>query len=301
VSALRLRAHSGLCGYMRSKHCPAIIVHGGAGLVRDESLPQRLAGCKAAAEEGWAILQRGGSALDAVEAAVVTLEDNPLFNAGTGSTLNSHGKVEMDAAIMDGESLRAGAVAAVQGIKNPIILARHLLEDGRHVLLVAEGALLFAAQVGMSQVPPDRLITDSELRRWQEKHGTVGAVALDTQNKIGVATSTGGIFNKPPGRVGDSPLLGCGTYADETGGVSCTGNGEAIMRVVLAKRSLEFLRNGMEPADCANRAIAFLVQKTSNTGGLIMVDWQGRIGYARNTSHMPVCFITEEGGITVDH
>ncbi len=280
-----------------SRQNPAIIVHGGAGPVRDNSLPQRLDGCKAAAEAGWTILRGGGSAVDAVEAAVVVLEDNPLFNAGTGSTLNSLGEIEMDAAIMDGHLLRAGAVGAVQGIKNPIRLARRLLEDGRHVLLVGEGAALFAAQAGIPQVPMGSLITAAERMRWQEKHGTVGAVALDIAQKIAVATSTGGIFNKLPGRVGDSPLLGCGTYADETGGVSCTGQGEAIIRVLLAKTALEFLCSGMTPVDCAERAVTLLLERTSGTGGLVMIDRQGRVGYARNTSHMPLCFITEATGI----
>lgn len=281
-----------------AKHCPAIIVHGGAGPIRDDSLPQRLDGCKVAAQAGWAILQRGGSALDAVEAAVVVLEDNPLFNAGTGSTLNCLGEIEMDAAIMDGKSLQAGAVGAVQGIKNPIRLARRLLEDRRHVLLVGEGAALFAAEVGIPQVPAGCLMVEAERKRWQERHGTVGAVALDAGENIAVATSTGGIFNKLPGRVGDSPVLGCGTYADEIGGVSCTGHGEAIMRVLLAKTALDFLGAGMQPAECADRAVTLLLEKTSSTGGLIMIDRQGRVGYARNTSHMPLCFITESGGIT---
>ena len=202
---------------MTTPNRPAIIVHGGAGRIRDEELPQRLEGCKQAALAGWEILKQGGSALDAAEAAVVVLEDNPLFNAGTGSTLNSLGKVEMDAAIMEGNTLSAGAVAAVQGIKNPIKLARRVMEDGRHVLLVCEGALLFARQIAFPECSPDMLIVEAERKRWEEKHGTVGCVALDRAGKVAVATSTGGIFNKLPGRVGDSPLLGCGTYADESG------------------------------------------------------------------------------------
>src|SRR6266478_1797563 len=142
-------------------HAPAIIVLGGAGTIKNESLPRRLEGCKAAALAGWHVLQQGGAALDAVEAAVVVLEDNPLFNAGTGSTLNSLGKVEMDAAIMEGHSLRAGAVAAVSGIKNPIKLARRVLEDGRHVMLAGEGALLFARQIGFPECAPESLLVES--------------------------------------------------------------------------------------------------------------------------------------------
>src|SRR3972149_11942102 len=191
---------------------PAIIVHGGAGRIRAEELPQRLDGCKDAARAGWGIVQQGGSALDAAEAAVVALEDNPLFNAGTGSTLNSLGQVEMDAAIMEGETLRAGAVAVVQGVKNPIKLARSVMEDGRHLLFAGEGALLFARQIGFPECSPESLIIDSERKHWQEKHGTVGCVVLDATGKIAAATSTGGIFNKLPGRVGDSPLIGWGTH-----------------------------------------------------------------------------------------
>src|SRR5207244_11193789 len=141
-------------------HAPAIIVHGGAGPIKDDSLPRRLEGCKAAALAGWHVLQQGGAALDAVEAAVVVLEDNSLFNAGTGSTLNSLGKVELDAAIMEGNSLRAGAVAAVQGIKNPIKVARRVMEDGRHVLLAGEGAVLFARQIGFAECTPESLIVE---------------------------------------------------------------------------------------------------------------------------------------------
>jgi beta-aspartyl-peptidase (threonine type) len=182
---------------------PVIIVHGGAGRIREEELPERLDGCKEAALAGWQILKRNGSALDAAEAVVVLLEDHPLFNAGTGSTVNRLGKVEMDAGIMEGDTLRAGAVAAVPGIKNPIKLARCVMEDGRHVLLAGEGALTFARQIGFPECPPEALILDAERKRWQEKHGTVGCVALDANGKIAVATSTGGIFEKLPGRVGD--------------------------------------------------------------------------------------------------
>lgn len=279
---------------------PAIIVHGGAGRIRDEELPQRLEGCKEAALAGWQMLKRGGQALDAAEAAVVILEDNPLFNAGMGSTLNSLGQVEMDAAIMEGETLSAGAVAAVHGIKNPIKLARRVMEDGRHVLLVSEGAQLFARQMGFPECSSDILIVAAERKRWEEKHGTVGCVALDGAGKIAVATSTGGIFNKLPGRVGDSPLLGCGTYADEWGGVSCTGQGEAIIRIVMAKSTLELLKHGIDSQAAANQAVVLLAKKTGNTGGLIIIDRQGRIGYARNTLRMPVCFITDSKGVETD-
>jgi L-asparaginase / beta-aspartyl-peptidase len=281
------------------KFTPAIIVHGGAGPIKDDSLPERLQGCKDAALAGWKILDQGGSSLDAVEAAVMALEDNSLFNAGTGSTLNSLGQIEMDAAIMEGESLRAGAVAAVSGIKNPIKLARQIMEDGRHVMLAGNGALMFARQIGFAEVSSESLISERERNRWQNAHGTVGCVAFDREGKLAVATSTGGIFNKLPGRVGDSPLLGCGTYANKHGAVSCTGHGEAIMRILMARAALEYLQNGIEPFEAARRAVDDLEQLTGSSGGLILIDPCGRLAYARNTTHMPICSITIAGGILV--
>jgi L-asparaginase / beta-aspartyl-peptidase len=278
---------------------PSIIVHGGAGPIKDDSLEPRLAGCQEAALAGWQIVEHGGAALDAVEAAVVVLEDNPLFNAGTGSTLNSLGKVEMDAAIMEGESLHAGAVAAVSGIKNPIKLARQIMEDGRHVMLAGDGALIFARQIGFAEIPSESLISERERNRWQSAHGTVGCVAFDREGKLAVATSTGGIFNKLPGRVGDSPLLGCGTYANKYGAVSCTGHGEAIIRILMARAALEYLQNGIEPFEAARRAVDDLEQLTGSTGGLILIDRCGRVAYARNTSHMPICSITHTGEISL--
>lgn len=279
---------------------PAVIVHGGAGQIRDDSLPERLDGCKAAALAAWDILAQNGSALDAAEAAVMVLEDNPLFNAGTGSTLNQIGNVEMDAAIMDGYLLRVGAVAAVQRIKNPIKLARRVMEDGRHVILGSEGALMFAREIGFPECSPESLIVEHERKRWAEKYGTVGCVVLDANGKIAVATSTGGIFNKLPGRIGDSPLPGCGTYADDRGGVSCTGFGEAIIRVVLGKTAIDFLAEGIDPNAAARKSLELLEAKTGAQAGLIMIDCHGRIGYARNTTHMPVCFIRDDQSIALE-
>jgi beta-aspartyl-peptidase (threonine type) len=274
---------------------PAIIVHGGAGRIREYELPQRLEGCRIAALAGWKVLQQGGTALDAVEAAVILLEDNPLFNAGTGSTLNSLGQVEMDAAIMDGVTLRAGAVAAVGGIKNPISLARRVMEDGRHVLIAGEGALRFARQIGFPECDPETLIVMAERNRWQRIHGTVGCVAFDCGGKIAAGTSTGGIFNKLPGRVGDSPLIGCGTCADGHGGVSCTGDGEAIMRIVMAKTALGYLESTAGAAAAARAAVGKLAGLTGAAGGLIVIDQLGGIGYAHNTERMPICFISRDG------
>lgn len=284
-----------------AKFKPAIIVHGGAGPIRDDSLQARLKGCEAAARAGWKVLQKGGSATDAVEAAIVVLEDNPLFNAGTGSALNSIGQVEMDAALMEGPSLRVGAVAAVSGIKNPIKLARRVMEDGRHVMLAGKGASLFAQQIGFPPCAPKALIVEREKRRWRSKHGTVGCVAYDKRGKLAVGTSTGGIFNKLPGRVGDSPLIGCGTYADDWGAASCTGQGEAIIRLTLAKQAVDILKIHGEPQSAAESAIDLLEdERVGATGGIIMMDRFGNTGFARNTSHMPVCAIRRDAKLVLE-
>jgi beta-aspartyl-peptidase (threonine type) len=239
------------------------------------------------------VLADGGRSLDAVEAAVRVLEDAPRFNAGRGSVLTSTGTVETDASIMEGDQLRCGAVAAVSRIANPVTLARHVLEDGRHVLLAGEGALAFARAAGMPECDPASLVTARRLRQLQgttaDLKGTVGAVALDRHGTIAAATSTGGVSGKLPGRVGDTPIIGAGTYADSRlGGVSCTGTGEAIIRVVLARRALDMLRDAEDPDYAAHVAVDLLVEEGRGDGGLIMLDAKGRIGYAQSTSFMPV-------------
>lgn len=277
---------------------PAIIVQGGAGRIPEDEIQARLEGVKLAAGVGWQILQRGGSALDAVEAAVISLEDHPLFNAGRGSSLNALGQVELDASIMDGSTLRAGAVAVVKRIRNPIGLARKVMEEGKHVLLAGEGALHFAREVGIPECSEEELIVEKQRRRWRETCGTVGAVAIDGEGRIAAATSTGGLFGKRPGRVGDSALIGSGTYANDVGGASCTGRGEAIIKVVLAKSAVDLLGGGLHPMEAARRAIELLKARVDGEGGLVLVDRQGRVGYARNTLHMPLAFV-EDGGSVV--
>lgn len=281
---------------MQSTPC-AIIVHGGAGRISDGLTNQRLDGCRAAAAAGWNILRSAGTALDAVQRAVEILEDDPLFNAGTGAVLNAAGKVQLDASIMDGPTLNAGAVAWVNRIRHPIALARRILEDGRHVLLVGEPALDFARACGIAKCREQDLIVERQYRRWREKHGTVGCVALDQSGKIAAGTSTGGRFDSLPGRVGDAALIGCGTYADDLAGVSCTGIGEAIIRTVLAKLTVDLLHTGLPIAEAANRAIARLAEKTQSEAGLIVIDRQGRIAHAHNTPHMPVCYIDGHGQV----
>jgi len=275
-------------------HRPAIIVHGGAGRASPRSLQERLSGCRDAAVRGWEILRNGGSGLDAVEAAVVTLEDNPLFNAGKGSALTALGNVEMDAAVMCSD-LRAGAAAAVTGIKNPIRLARKIMEDGRHVLLAGEGARAFALQVGIEACPQEDLVTERQHRRWQRSHGTVGCVAVDQRGRTFAATSTGGMSGQLDGRVGDSPLPGCGTYANKHGAVSCTGVGEAIMKVLMAKSAVDFLGAGLDAAAAAAASVELVAQHTGSRAGLVLVDGSGALAYARNTEEMPVCLIESDG------
>jgi len=286
----------------------AIIVHGGAGTASPERSEILQTGCKEAALVGWRILQEGGSALDAVEAAVRALEDNPSYNAGTGACLNSDGNIELDAGIMDGQGLHVGAIAGVERIKNPISLARKVLESP-HVLLVGRGAEQFAQEQGISQCALEELVTERQYKIWQEqqaqepqqaqhtdKHGTVGAVALDASGVLAAATSTGGIRNKYPGRVGDSPLVGCGFYADEYAAVSCTGDGEDFVRLLIAKRAADVVGNskgGQSAREAAEAAIAVLGAKSTGTGGLIVVDRKGNVGFAWNSRNMSHAYIIE--------
>jgi beta-aspartyl-peptidase (threonine type) len=290
---------------------PALIVHGGAWDIPDASIEACRAGCRRALEAGWAILSPGGSALDAVEAAIVALEDDPVFDAGVGSHLNLDGRVELDAMVMDGGTLRAGAVAAVQRIRNPIRLARKVLENCEHMMLVGEGAERFAAEHGLARCDPQELVTEAERLAWahcrDDRHAaahhrghqqdTVGAVALDRDARLVAGTSTGGTCCKRPGRVGDSPLIGCGCYADvQAGGVSCTGWGEAIMKVVLAKTAVDLLRSGETlPMDVAREAVRILADRGRGTGGLILLDREGRPGYAFNTPRMAYGYVVHDG------
>jgi len=279
---------------------PTIIVHGGAGADPSQA-PEFRAGVRAAVLAGWRVLVGGGSALDAVESAVRTLEDDPRFNAGRGSVLTRDGTIETDASIMEGDRLQCGAVAALVGVANPISAARKVLESRRHVLLVGNGALEFARSVGIPECDPASLITDRQRKRHAELArrlvppggGTVGAVALDRSGTIAAATSTGGTPGKLPGRVGDSALIGCGTYADSSlGGVSCTGDGEAIIRVVLGHRALRYLKDADDPDYAAKVAVDLLVEEGGGQGGLILIDWRGRAGHATSTRLMPVAIMS---------
>jgi beta-aspartyl-peptidase (threonine type) len=277
---------------------PIIIVHGGAGRIPEEERAERQAGCREAAFAGWQCLREGGSALDAVVEAVAFLEDEPLFNAGRGSVLNAEGDVETDASLMEGRALHAGAVGALRNVRNPIRLARRVLEDGRHVLLVGKGAVRFAREVGIEACAPEDLVTDRQRAIWKAmkgaSFGTVGAVAVDWAGGVAAATSTGGLLGKRPGRVGDSALVGSGTYADQLlGAASATGNGEAIIRVVLAKTAVDLLMGDRHPVDAARMAISILDRRGEGEGGIILVDRMGRMGHACNSPFMPCVSMDE--------
>jgi L-asparaginase / beta-aspartyl-peptidase len=281
---------------------PSLIVHGGAWDIPEDAIEACEAGCLRALHAGYAVLSNGGHALDAIEAAVIVLEDDPVFDAGYGSHLNLDGYVECDAIVMDAATLRAGSVAGLRRIKNPIQAARLVLEKCPHMMLISQGAEQFAFDHGLALCDPQDLVSLAEREAWErcrkdshnaEHHrgheqGTVGAVAMDEQGRLFAATSTGGTCCKLPGRVGDSPLIGSGCYADnETGAVSSTGFGEAIMKVVLAKTACDFLRSpGAEPTQAAQAAIQILGRRAKGTGGVIVLDKNGNPGFAFNTPHM---------------
>ncbi|MGD0056628.1 MAG: isoaspartyl peptidase/L-asparaginase [Methanomassiliicoccales archaeon] len=298
----------------------AIIVHGGAWDIPENAHEAHKSGCLRAADIGYHALAYGESALDAVEGAVRSMEEDPTFDAGRGSFLNSEAEVEMDAMIMEGRNLNFGSVAAVQSIRHPITLARKVMDLSPHCMIVGEGALKFARQVGMETVTTADLLTERELERWKsikakrkyehrrifegepkplEKRGTVGAVALDTNGLIAAATSTGGTPNKLPGRVGDSPIVGCGTYADNrSAGVCATGLGESLMKIVPARRVCEDIEKGMNPMNAASETINHLGERVDGLGGVIVLDRNGKIGYSFNTPYMACAFINEEGRTT---
>jgi beta-aspartyl-peptidase (threonine type) len=283
-----------------------ILVHGGAGDVPEERRPLHAEGCRRAARAAAEVLREGGSALDAVERAVRALEDDPLFNAGTGACLAEDGRVEHDASIMEGSALRAGGVCALAGFAAPVAIARAALEDGRHVLYAAHGARRFAIARGFTPVPEDALITPAARAAWEKARaqggasgwagGTVGAVARDRAGRTAAATSTGGMVNKRVGRVGDSPLIGAGTYADDTAGaVSTTGHGEGMIRVGAARVATIRMGEGKAAEDAVRFAIEELAARVGSTGGAIGVDRSGRWGWSRSTPTMSWGMVDEDG------
>jgi beta-aspartyl-peptidase (threonine type) len=286
----------------------AIIVHGGAGDVAALRLDGQIEGCHRAAQRGKELLDAGASALDAVAQAMMLLEDDPRFNAATGGALTCEGTLELDASIMEGERLRAGAVCSLSPFKNPIAIARAVLDEGRHVLYAASGAAAFARGHGFQEADAASMITNEARDQlaatlasqpsaaWPT--GTVGAVARDKHGHLAAATSTGGISGKRLGRVGDTPLLGCGTYADDlVGAASATGQGEGIMRVTLCARVNEALARGESPGDAAYDGLVMMQKRTGARGGIIVIDREGRIGWSRSTSSMAYAASWHSNGV----
>lgn len=289
---------------------PVLVVHGGAWAIPDDMVEAHLTGVRNAMAAGWRVLQGSGKALDAVEEAVVVMEDDETFDAGRGSFLNRDGRVQLDSLIMDGSTLRAGGVGCVERLRNPVRAARKILSDSPHVYFVAEGAERFAEEHGIALCRNEDLIIPREvtrLREFQERvargdedessaqdffaptisHDTVGAVALDADGNIAAATSTGGTLNKAPGRLGDSSLIGCGCYADNlSAAASTTGWGEPIMKLVLAKWAADRVSTGSLPEWIAAEAINYLKDRVNGHGGMILLDAQGRFGIAHNTPRM---------------
>jgi len=289
----------------------AIAVHGGAGKWRSESESATLDGVRYAAEAGQGILKQGGSALDAVVAVVAALEDNPLFNAGTGSALNVDGDAEMDAGVMVGQGLLTGNVACLQRVKNPILVARKVMEEAGHVLLAGDGALRFARGWGFEDFDP---VTPRRFEDYQKKRrelledagsglpylrrlllcqadeqakGTVGCVARDVHGGLAAATSTGGVTLKLAGRIGDSPVPGAGNYATKHAAASATGQGELMMRFLTTKSICDLVAAGYSAQKSVDEILARMAAEVGTDAGMIAVDTHGNIGIAHMTQDMP--------------
>ncbi|HET6567242.1 MAG TPA: isoaspartyl peptidase/L-asparaginase [Rhodothermales bacterium] len=326
------RAQPGVTGRTASDASPiSIVIHGGAGSIRPGQMtPEQEQAYRdkltEALKAGYSVLQQNRSSLDAVEAAIQVMEASPLFNAGVGAVLTNTGTVEMDASIMDGRTHQAGAVARIMHVKSPIALARLVMEDSPHVMMVGDGAEAFAKEHGIELVPNEYFQTDRRKRQLQQmqeeeeekgatgmrfpenpevggmsKFGTVGAVALDRAGNLAAATSTGGMMNKRFGRVGDSPIIGAGTYADnETCGVSSTGYGEYFMRGVIAYDISAMMRYaGLPLAEAANAVIHGKLTQAGGTGGVIAMDRQGHIVTPFNTDGMFRAYIDTAGNTVV--
>ncbi len=285
---------------------PVLAIHGGAWAMPDDAVEAHEIGIAEALRVGYARLEQGGTAVDAVEAAVAVMEDDETFDAGRGSFLTRDGKVQMDALLMDGATLRTGGVACVERLRNPIHAARLVLEQSPHVYFVGAGAERFARQHGMALCDNMDLVIAREQQRLyaaqaaelagegdttfsgpMASHDTVGAVARDAAGNLAAATSTGGTLNKAPGRVGDSSLIGCGCYADNlSAAVSLTGWGEPIMKLVLGKWAVDRVAAGASPEEAAGAAMAYLLKRLGGHGGIILLGPDGRVGLAHNTPRM---------------
>lgn len=293
---------------------PALIIHGGAWSIPDEEVQGHQQGLGKALDMGWRILTRGGSALDAVLATAECMEEDPAFDAGVGSFLNSEGAVQLDAALMDGRTLQIGAVAAISRVRHPLRLCRELLTSDQ-LLMVGPGAEDHAARLGLELCSPEVFITKREQQRWEAARrlgeqdmrrsfeprsspgDTVGALALDREGGMASACSTGGTPGKPPGRVGDSPVPGAGYLVDAgVGGCCCTGWGEGILRVGMAHQVVDALARGAPPDKAAARGVEMLSSRVDGLAGCIVLDRQGAVGAAFNTGRMALAWRTAQGG-----
>jgi L-asparaginase / beta-aspartyl-peptidase len=307
---------------------PVIAIHGGAGVILEEKLTPELIetyhhGLEFALDEGYKLLLQGAPALEATQAAVIALEDNPLFNAGRGAVLTYEGKCELDASLMDGATRNAGAITGVLGVRNPILLARLVMERSGHVMLCGHGAEEFARENGVAFEPPEYFLTEQRIHQWERvrgtsttlldhsdkydipptelseaerKSGTVGAVALDVNGNLAAATSTGGMTNKRWGRIGDSPIIGAGTWADQVVAVSCTGHGEYFMRYVAAYEVSALMRyRGLDLDNACRELIFNQLLPDGGEGGLIAVDRNGNISLPFNTPGMYRGYIDRDG------
>ncbi len=329
-----ISAHATPADSLAAKPKYVMVIHGGAGTILKANMtPEKEAAYKAGLEQalkaGYEVIQRGGASLDAVEAAIKVMEDNPLFNAGKGAVFTNEGKNEMDAAIMNGKTLAAGSVAGVTVIKNPITAARAVMEKSQHVMLAGRGAEQFAKEAGLEIVDPSYFYTEDRWKGLQRvkamdsakmqldhddhktsllgienkdsKFGTVGAVALDKQGNLAAATSTGGMTNKKFGRIGDAPIIGAGTYANNaTCAISCTGWGEFFIRLCVAKTVSDLMEyKGLTVQQATNELIMQKVPALGGDGGLIAIDKEGNIAMPFNTAGMYRGSVTADGKIEV--
>ncbi|CAK1596308.1 unnamed protein product [Parnassius mnemosyne] len=291
---------------------PILIVHGGAGDIPQSRVQGKLDGVRLAVKEGYKVLLHNGSALAAVEAAVVSMEKDEYFNAGYGSVLNLAGEVEMEASIMSGQNLDVGAVTLIKDFLHPISIAHKVLTDSPHSLLGGQGAKQFALEKGFQTVPPESLISENAkaalnefLKRGEFGRteigiaeggvGTVGAVAIDTNGHIAVATSTGGMSGKAVGRIGDTPQIGSGTYADDNiGGVSTTGHGESILKYCLAHSIIKLMENGTDATTATKNAVTGMTSRLKNTAGAITLSKNGDIGIYFSSNRMAWAYIKDD-------
>jgi len=289
-----------------------VIVHGGARAIPNYAVENFLKGVKSACLIAHTILKDGGTAIDAAEAGVITMEDDPTFNAGKGSFVNMQGDLEMDAIIAT-DDYKIGSVGAIQNVKNPVKVARLIMEKSKHVMMVGKGASSFAQEHGISICSPEELLVGRELQRHYEIKGiknfqlkdefgtnnnpngmdTVGCVCLDKQSNFAVAISTGGQPLKRAGRIGDTPLWGSGGYVEKIGGVAATGYGEDLIKIMIARQTIDYIREGNSAQEAANRVVQLLTNKINGSGGVIVLNKDG-VGLAFNTPHMSHAYMTDK-------